>query len=304
MSEGRKVNVRTLPWLISALLLAGTAAVSADPAIRDGYFTTSDGVRLHYLEAGSGPAIVFVPGWMNPAWIWEPQIQHFSKKYRVVALDPRSQGESEQVTEGLYPERRSQDIKELMEHLQLPPAVLVGFSMGVPEVLSYVDQFGTGQLRGVVLVDQPIGTDPDLQDLQNFFGFVRLFNTNRSQLMQQFFSIAFKKPQPEEYLEKVRAAGMKVPTSTAIALVTAYQGRDWRPVLEKLDKPVLYAVRSGSSGILTSVSLEAQAEMLKARIPTARVELFPEAGHVLFADETERFNAILEEFAQACFTRR
>ena len=52
MSEGRKVNVRTLSCLISALLLTATAAVSADPAIKDGYFTTSDGVRLHYLEAG------------------------------------------------------------------------------------------------------------------------------------------------------------------------------------------------------------------------------------------------------------
>jgi pimeloyl-ACP methyl ester carboxylesterase len=72
-------------------------------------------------------------------------------------------------------------------------------------------------------------------------------------------------------------------------------GRDWRPVLEKLDKPVLYTITK---------SLESQGEMLKTRLPSARVELFPESGHVIFADETDRFNAILEEFAQACFTRR
>ncbi|MCH8946749.1 MAG: alpha/beta hydrolase [Acidobacteria bacterium] len=284
--------MRTLYWLVSALLLASVSGASANPEAKSGYFTTSDGVRLHYLEAGSGPPIVFVPGWMNPAWIWEPQIRHFSKKYRVVALDPRSQGESEQVTEGHYPERRSQDIKELMDHLQLPPAVLVGFSMGVPEVLTYVSQFGTEKLRGVVLVDQPIS---QFLDIEQFVWFVKMLNTDRRQMFDQFLPIAFKQPQPEEYIEKVRAAALKIPANTAIALLAGYMGRDWRPVLEKLDKPVLYTITK---------SLESQGEMLKTRLPSARVELFPESGHVIFADETDRFNAILEDFVEDCFARR
>ena len=54
--------------------------------------TTSDGVRLHYLEAGPQAAhtLVFVPGWTMPAWIWMPQILAFSHRYHVVAFDPRS----------------------------------------------------------------------------------------------------------------------------------------------------------------------------------------------------------------------
>ncbi len=284
--------MRTLYWLVSVLLLASVSGASANPEAKSGYFTTSDGVRLHYLEAGSGPAIVFVPGWMNPAWIWEPQIRYFSKTSRVVALDPRSQGESEQVTEGHYPERRSQDIKELMDHLQLPPAVLVGFSMGVPEVLTYVSQFGTEKLRGVVLVDQPIS---QFLDIEQFVWFVKMLNTDRRQMLDQFLPIAFKKPQPEEYIEKVRAAALKIPANTAIALLAGYMGRDLRPVLEKLDKPVLYTITK---------SLESQGEMRKTKLPSARVELFPEAGHVIFADETDRFNAILEDFVEDCFARR
>jgi pimeloyl-ACP methyl ester carboxylesterase len=167
--------------------------------------------------------------------------------------------------------------------------------MGVGEVLSYVDQFGTGQLRGVVLVDGRIGMDNQLPELQRLLGFIRQFNLNRRQFIEQFLSLVFKKPQPEEYIEKVRAAALKIPANTAIALLAGYMGRDWRPVLEKLDKPVLYTITK---------SLESQGEMLKTRLPSARVELFPESGHVIFADETDRFNAILEEFAQACFTRR
>jgi len=44
---------------------------------KSNFFKTSDGVRIHYLEAGSGKAIVFIPGWTMPAWIWEKQIAEF-----------------------------------------------------------------------------------------------------------------------------------------------------------------------------------------------------------------------------------
>lgn len=60
---------------------------------------TSDSVELHYLEAGSGPTLVFVPGWTMPAWIWKPQLEHFSTDHRVVALDPRGQGRIENLQE-------------------------------------------------------------------------------------------------------------------------------------------------------------------------------------------------------------
>lgn len=145
--------------------LLSVSAVWAQPGakIAGGFFTTSDGVKIHYLEAGRGPAIVFVPGWTMPAEIWEPQIRHFSRSHRVAALDPRSQGLSEKPTEGHYPERRAEDIKELVDRLRLAPAVLVGWSMGVPEVLTYVDRFGTSSVRAAVLVDGYIGGDVDAE---------------------------------------------------------------------------------------------------------------------------------------------
>jgi non-heme chloroperoxidase len=81
----------------------------AQTASKSNFFVTSDGVCLHYLEAGSGPAIIFQPGWTMPAEIWQPQIDYFAHNYHVVALDPRSQGESDKPAEGNYPraERRT-----------------------------------------------------------------------------------------------------------------------------------------------------------------------------------------------------
>ena len=107
------------------------------------------------------PTILFVPGWMTPGWIWEHQIAHFAKNYRVVAMDPRSQGESSKPSEGHYPAARARDIKSLVDQLKLAPVVLVAYTSGVTEAVSYVDQFGTETLAGLVLVNGIAGRDYD-----------------------------------------------------------------------------------------------------------------------------------------------
>src|SRR5512142_1404486 len=95
--------------MLLGVVLAMAAAAVAQSAPKSAFFTTSDGVRLHYLDAGKGPAIVFIPGWTMAAEIWEKQIAHFATKYRVIAVDPRSQGDSDKAAEGNYPERRARD---------------------------------------------------------------------------------------------------------------------------------------------------------------------------------------------------
>jgi hypothetical protein len=98
---------------------ASAAAKEKKPAERSGFITTSDGVKIHYVEAGrlaaspsaqignpmpndavikkgeiglsaahQFPSILFVPGWTMPAWIWQRQIDYFAHDYRVVAMDP------------------------------------------------------------------------------------------------------------------------------------------------------------------------------------------------------------------------
>jgi len=85
------------------LILALAVPTFAQDAAGQGFFTTSDQVRLRYLEAGQGTAILFIPGWLMPADIWEPQLRELSKEYHVVALDPRSQGQSDITPRGNDP---------------------------------------------------------------------------------------------------------------------------------------------------------------------------------------------------------
>jgi len=275
--------------LLSLLFLLPLSALGRGTEVKDGSFKTSDGVKLHYLEAGSGPPIFFEPGWSMPAWIWDPQIKYFAEHFHVVALDPRSQGDSEKSVEGNSCERRAQDIKELIEHLKLDHVVLVGWSLGVPELLTYAEQFGGTHIRAYVLVDGFAWDKQDPQFITSMVGMYKQVQTNRREFTEKFVRSMYKKPQPEQYIQRVVAASLKMPSDSAVAAsVSSISRANWRPALAKVDRPVL---------VMCQAQLKSMAaDPVVSAIPSARVELLEDAGHALFVDDAERFNALLGEF--------
>jgi microsomal epoxide hydrolase len=267
----------------------------AATTVKSDFFTTSDGVKLHYLESGAGPTILFVPGWTMPAWIWQPQIDYFSRSYHVVAIDPRSQGESEKTPDGNYPGRRAQDYKELIEHLGGSPVVLVGWSLAVSESLTYVDMFGTGRLKGLVLVDLGLYTPATKEENDSRYVQFHNFQSDRRHYSETFVRGMYHKPQPEEYLKRVVEASLQTPTATGIALIGELAMRnDQRAVLPKLNIPVLAAMTNAN---------RAAAEMITASVLGGQAEVFADAGHCLFVDDADRFNNLLDTFARKAFSR-
>ncbi|HVS87472.1 MAG TPA: alpha/beta hydrolase [Candidatus Acidoferrum sp.] len=275
-----------------ALLAPRASAQAGKPAAtKSGFVTSADGAEIHYIEEGKGSAILFVPGWTAPGWMWEKQIAHFAETHRVVAMDPRSQGESSQTAEGLYPAARARDIKAVVDQLKLAPVVLVGWSMGAAEVAAYVDQFSTGTLAGLVFVDGYAGTDYDPNTLSNMFHWVPSFQRDRRKWTEDFVhsNFLFKKPQPEEYLKRMTQAMLETPTNSAMAIWLGYFVSDFRPALAKIDKPAL--IVAAAQGPFVSMCQDMQ-----KHIRGSRMEVLENVGHGLFVDDPERFNSLLENF--------
>jgi microsomal epoxide hydrolase len=275
------------------LIAISVSAACAQTAPKSAFFTTSDGVRLHYLETGKGPAIVFIPGWTMPAWIWEKQIAHFAPKYHVIVVDPRSQGESDKAADGNYPERRARDYKEVIDHLKLASPVLVGWSMGVHELLTYADEFGPASAGGFVLVDGFLWEKPDPQMTQMIGNWMHGFQRDRRKDIEGFVRTMYRKPQTEDYFKRVAEASLATPTNTAALLIHNMIDReDWTPVLAKLAQaktPVL--------GMFTGQEKKT-VELLRAKLPAAQIVVFDDAGHALFVDDAERFNTTLQKFVE------
>lgn len=183
-------------------LLIVSSCANASVRAKSETFHTSDGVSLHYFDAGSGTAIVLVPGWTMAADIFEPQINELSKRFHIIALDPRSQGDSEKTPEGNTLERHAQDIKELLEHLKLQNVVLLGWFNGVPDVLTFVEQNGAANLRGIVLVDGFLNvSDPQMQKAMN--NMLRRFQADRPKFTDGFVRGMYASKQTEEYIRHI-----------------------------------------------------------------------------------------------------
>ena len=261
-------------------------------AAKSDFFKTSDGVRIHYLEAGSGRPIVFIPGWTMPAWIWQKQIDEFSKKYHVIAVDPRSQGESDQPTSGHLPETRSRDYKELVDHLGLKQPVLVGWSMACGELVKYAEQFGTDGIGGLVLVDGFLSDKPSPEMFAAISGWMNQLQQDRQKQAAGFVRSMFKKPQPDDYVQRIVDASVQVPADTAVVLIyNMITVKDFSPGLARMNRPVLFAYQPES---------QPTADFLKSKLgDKLRLERFDGDGHALFVDDPEKFNRVLEAFVQS-----
>ena len=270
------------------LLLAASLLAVPARAMESTRFTTSDGVRLHVLTAGPANAqtIVLVPGWTMPAWIFQAQIQDFSRRYRVVALDPRGQGDSEVPASGYDQDRRGQDIADLIALLGPRPVLLAGWSLGVLDSLAYVHQYGDRRLAGLVLIDNSVGEDPP--PVASRPAGPRGPRLAREAQMRAFVRGMFHRPPGEAYLERLTEAALRTPPDASAQLLNYRVPRSyWRDAVLSVQKPVLYVVRP---------RFAAQAENLQAHHPLAETAVFESAGHALFVDEAARFDALVQDF--------
>ena len=277
--------------LLAVILLAGAGVAGTSRAavpMQSRFFTTSDGVRLHYLEAGNrnDHTLVFVPGWTMPAWIFDHQVEAFAKSYRVIAFDPRGQGDSEIASSGYDPARRGRDIGDLIAQLGGRPVLVVAWSLGVLDTLDYVKTAGDGRISGLVLVDNSIGEDPPPPAPPPQTGHAP--KPPHDVYMRRFVRSMFRTHQSEAWLDRLTETCLRTPEPAARLLLAYPVPRSfWREAVYSTDKPVLYVVRPRWT---------AQAENLVNKHKSAEMALFADAGHALFVDEAARFNARLADF--------
>lgn len=278
--------------LVLILLLLLSVPVVIAQSTKSAFIKTSDGIRIHYLEVGTGRPIVFIPGWTMPAWIWQKQIDQFSKKYRVIAVDPRSQGESDKPLVGHLPETRARDYKELIDQLGLKQPVLVGWSMGCGELMKYAEQFGTDNVAGFVLVDGLVWDKPIPELFAGMSGWMNHLQEDRRKQADGFVRGMYRRPQPEDYLKRVIDASMQVPDDTAAILIyNMIAVKDFSAGLARVNRPLLFTYQPDT---------QQTADLLKAKLgDNVRLERFDGDGHALFVDEPDKFNRVLEEFVSS-----
>lgn len=156
------------------------------------FVKTQDGVNIFFKDWGSKSAqpVVFHHGWPLSADDWDTQMLFFLKEgFRVIAIDRRGHGRSDQTSEGNDMDHYASDASAVAEHLDLHDAVHIGHSTGGGQVARYVAKFGQpqGRVAKAVLISAvpPLmlktDSNPEGTPIEVFDGFRSALAANRAQ---------------------------------------------------------------------------------------------------------------------------
>src|SRR6266542_783037 len=124
-----------------AVAQAPAAQKPASPVVRYGHNAaaggtlTHDGVRLYYEVYGVGEPVLLVHGNGGGIGDLRAQIDHFRKRYKVIAMDSRDQGRSGDSPDKITYEKMTDDLAALLDHLKAGPVNVLGWSDGGIEAL-------------------------------------------------------------------------------------------------------------------------------------------------------------------------
>lgn len=266
------------------------------------FVPATDGVLLHYRCVGTGRPIVLIHGWTMNGRFFDRNVEHLARTNQVVTIDMRGHGRSGRDLVHLTMEQLGQDVETVLEHLQLRDVVLGGWSMGMAVVYNYLDLFGTSRLAAVIDIDMTPYLFADAGWEHGVFGNLdaaaslavqRQMVKDRIGLCETLIPAMFAagaEVDPDT-LQWWKDESTSVPDLTALALWVSFSSQDWRPLLPKIDVPVLLAHGAHSQIYPTKVW-----EALAAAIPTTKTVIFENSGHSPFWEEPDRFNAEVAAF--------
>ena len=123
-------------------------------------FVASDGGVISYLDIGEGTPFLWIHGWGGEAEVQRPILRALSMHgFRCLCFDQRGCGQSP-ATDNLGVPRSAQDTKELLEHLGIDDAIVLGYSMGGAVLFYYLQEYGTLHLSKIIIGDmspKPVG---------------------------------------------------------------------------------------------------------------------------------------------------
>lgn len=225
---------------------------------------------------------------------WQHQLP-LDSRYRIVVLDPRSQGSSEKVARGIRLGRQAKDLQELLSRLDLHDVVHVAWSRSSSIALAYWELFGQDRLAALVL----IGITPSMARRPDWeWGYTidplqfqaEILEDHEGVVRGVVEAVLLERPSDELFEEMVRTT-MMTPAMVGARMLEDHGVIDWRDMLETISKPTLVCV-----GRHDRNAPREAAEFVTAAIPGARLEVFDNSAHAPFFEEPAKFNKLLTEF--------
>jgi len=236
---------------------------------------THDGVKLYYEVYGAGEPLLLVHGNNLSIASFKAQIDHFRKRYKVIAMDSRDQGKSGDSPDKITYEKMTDDLAALLDHLKTGAVNVLGWSDGGIEALLL-------GIRHPAKVKKIAAMAANLNPSEEAI-YPEVFAFAKS-MMDSTPPAAKETPQGKREL-KVMQMMFDEPHIDAKAL-------------EAITAPTL-VLAADHDAIRDEHTLE-----IYHHIPNSQLCIFPNATHMVPYDEPGRFNAAVERFFRAPFVKK
>jgi pimeloyl-ACP methyl ester carboxylesterase len=248
-----------------------------------------NGIQLYYEVHGDGPgevpAIIFAHGAGGNHISWWQQVPPLSQRYRCITFDHRGWGASVEASGGPGAGAFVEDLKQLLDHLEVEKAFLVSQSMGGRACLGFALAYPQRTL-GLVLGDTTGGvSDPAVVAARGEAG-------SEPDINRRFFSAGFIQQHPNRAFlyNQIRLLNPERPATSP-----APGGAPSGPTASDLGRlaPVPTLLIVGEEDPICPVPAM---RVLQGLIPNSRLEIVPEAAHSAYFEQPAAFNKLVADF--------
>jgi len=240
-----------------------------------------NGIGMHVVSTGSGPALTFIHGLGWDHRMWLPALERYSGRYRVFAGDSRGHGQSEKPDGPYTMAQFADDWMAALESVSALPGCIVGLSQG-GMVAQAIAIAAPHLVKALVLVSTTCREDPETSaNMAARLDGMRKAGARAAAEVaaKSIFSQGFRAANPD-YLAAFIAARTAQPQEPLISAMAALKDFDYAAGLEQLDIPTL--VIAGSEDALTS---PAAVREVAAHIPNAQLIELSGAGHIISEEQ-------------------
>jgi pimeloyl-ACP methyl ester carboxylesterase len=131
---------------------AAVAQTKDEPNAIESRSAQVEGIGIHYLIAGHGPAVILLHGYTQTSRMWRPLIPKLVQKFTVIAPDLPGIGDSDIPKDGLEMKTAAIRIHVLVKSLGISKARVVGHDIGLMVAYAYAAQFPT-EVEKLVVMD-------------------------------------------------------------------------------------------------------------------------------------------------------
>ncbi|MQG20819.1 MAG: alpha/beta fold hydrolase [SAR202 cluster bacterium] len=265
-------------------------------------YVTSNDVRIYYETTGVGAPIIFCHEFAGGYESWEPQVEYFSSRYQVVTWNVRGYPPSDvpESVDSYSQDASIEDLRAVMEALNISAAHLVGFSMGGNIALNFALKY-PDRVTSLVIAGTGSGSiDPDgfRQRLEDF---AAALERDGMAGMEDYT----RGPQRVQYMLKDPGGWQRFADAfsrhSAVGAAFTFRGvlarrppiGDLLPRLEQLEAPALILTGDEDDPCIEPALL------MKQHIPRAGLAVFPRTGHTINLEESDLFNRSIQDFLDA-----